>query len=127
MRNRIARKMEEMASQDKFRLIQYPALRKEFLDILLTKFLELLDSFQLGGMKRGSWEWAWRKGCKDPRFKKLRNSNMRIMRNTIKYAQEHDTWDGVTLREYIKYMTELEEERGTDYASVNAIIVYTRR
>ena len=126
MRHRIAEKMEELASQNVYRLIQYPALRKEFLEIPLQEFLETLDSFHLGTMKSGSWEWAWKKDCRLPRFKKLRDGHIRIFRDTIKFAKEHDTWDGVTLREYIKYMSELEEERGTDYASNNAIIVYTR-
>ena len=126
MRQKIAEKMEELALLDKYRIVHYPALRKAFLDIPLKEFLDLLDSFHLGLMKRGSWEWAWRKTNRQPALKKLRNWHMKKFREVIEYAKKNNVWDGVTLREYIKYMSELEEERGTDYTSTHALIVYNR-
>ena len=127
IREQIKAKMEELASENRYRQMQYTALRKEFPDIPIKEFLETLETFHLTTAQLSVTNWIWRTSLKDPRFKRLRDWHMRASRDKIKYAKEHGTWDGVTIREIVKYMGELEKERGEEYASNHALLVYLRR
>ena len=126
MRQKIAEKMEELASINRYRLFQYTALRKEFPNIPIKEFLEILDTFPLSGIQHSTIEWIWNKILGDPKFKKLRNHHLKVYRESIESAKKYGVWDGVTIKDIIKFMGELEEERGLEYASHHIYFFYRR-